>query len=484
MKKYSQNNLDRLISKVVSETLEDKANGIATKLNELGGMDDGHPKFGKLNLSKMSDEDIDDLMNSNVEYDDEEDDLDFESDWEQLEEGDEMCEQCGKPYAMEGEMYEEGETCECGSGNMYEDDDMGELENAPTEFDYVEEEIDFEEEEDESEIESENEEACKYHREHFGPEDERTMRFCGTNKMGLDKFKFSMNEKLHGGQKKLDKNRNGKIDSKDFEMMRKREEKEGNAFTGALANAKKSGDDEFEVDGKTYDVKESRKRKLKLTESEMIDLIERIVKEEKVKANIKVGTPKGLEKYNQVHDKDGKENNEALQATAKKMKEYLKDGSKGEYNTNPKFFPKGNGELAKMAKKAYIPSGAVEEYVDNLTAAALENIDYDDIKPNEEWVSDNIEGSSKTGNNPEWANTGESDVNKKRNKIRKDNMLAKIKRKAYNKSPQPVVNDKAGESEGDKIMAKLESIEPKKAQKINEEFDRIQKLMGYNRKTQ
>lgn len=484
MKKYSQNNLDRLISKVVSETLEDKANGIATKLNELGGMDDGHPKFGKLNLSKMSDEDIDDLMNSNVEYDDEEDDLDFESDWEQLEEGDEMCEQCGKPYAMEGEMYEEGETCECGSGNMYEDDDMGELENAPTEFDYVEEEIDFEEEEDESEIESENEEACKYHREHFGPEDERTMRFCGTNKMGLDKFKFSMNEKLHGGQKKLDKNRNGKIDSKDFEMMRKREEKEGNAFTGALANAKKSGDDEFEVDGKTYDVKESRKRKLKLTESEMIDLIERIVKEEKVKANIKVGTPKGLEKYNQVHDKDGKENNEALQATAKKMKEYLKDGSKGEYNTNPKFFPKGNGELAKMAKKAYIPSGAVEEYVDNLTAAALENIDYDDIKPNEEWVSDNIEGSSKTGNNPEWANTGESDVNKKRNKIRKDNMLAKIKRKAYNKAPQPVVNDKAGESEGDKIMAKLESIEPKKAQKINEEFDRIQKLMGYNRKTQ
>jgi hypothetical protein len=228
-----------------------------------------------------------------------------------------------------------------------------------------------------------------------------------------------------------------------------------------------------------------KKKSVKLTESEMIDLIEKIINEEKeVKSNIKAGTTKGLEKYKQVHDKDGKENKDALEATAKKMKEYLKDGSKGEYETNPKMFPKGNGEIEKMNKKAYIPSGAVEEYVDNFTAAALENLDYDEIKPNEDWVSSNIEGSSKTGNNPEWANTGESDVNKKRNKIRKDNMLAKIKRKAYNKAPQPVVNDTAGEGEGEKIMAKLESIDEKQKQKINEEFGRMKSLMTYTQKTQ
>ena len=52
---------------------------------------------------------------------------------------------------------------------------------------------------------------------------------------------------------------------------------EGNAFTGALAKAKDSGDDEFEVEGKKYQVKES----IKLTEEEMIDLIERIVNEVK-----------------------------------------------------------------------------------------------------------------------------------------------------------------------------------------------------------
>jgi hypothetical protein len=137
-----------------------------------------------------------------------------------------------------------------------------------------------------------------------------------------------------------------------------------------------------------------------------------------------------------------------------------------------------------MSKKAYVPSSAVQDYTDNFTAAALENLDYDSIEPNEEWVTSNIEGSSKTGNNPEWANTGKSDVNKKRNEIRKKNMLGKLKRKAYNKSPQPVVTDKTGEDEGDKIMTKLESIEPKEKKKINEEFGRMKELLSYNRKTQ
>lgn len=234
---------------------------------------------------------------------------------------------------------------------------------------------------------------------------------------------------------------------------------------------------------KGYAGSEHKKKSVKLKESEMIKLIEKIIMEEQ-KSNIKLGTAKGLEKYKQVHAKDGKENSDALKATAKKMKEYLKDGSKGEYKENPDFFPKGNGELAKMSKKAYVPSGAVQDYIDNFTAAGLENLDYDGISPNEDWVTDNIEGSSRTGNNPEWANTGKSDVNKKRNKIRKDNLLAKIKRKAYNKAPQPIVNDKTGEDEGDKIMTKLESIDPKKTQKINEEFDRMKSLMGYNQKTQ
>ena len=455
MKNTNNKYLDDLVAKLVKETLEERADELSTKINELGGMDDGHPKFGKLNLSKMSDEDLDSLMNSDVE--DEDDAFQYDGDTnnefddeEELDESSEVCEQCGN--TMKENVCEQ-----CGSGKMEEG--IYDVEDLNGEFDYVEEEVDFEDEEEtEDETESEDKEACKYHMDNFGPEDERTQQFCGSNKMGLDKYKFSMNERLRGRQRNIDKNKNNKIDAEDFKMLRKGETKEG-------------------------------KKSVKLSESEMIDLIEKLVREEKASEqqtkNIKsAGKPKGLAKYEQIHTKDGKENNEYLKSVTKKMKDYLKDGSKGDFDMNPKMFPKGNGELAKMEKKAYIPSTAVEDYIDNFTAAALENLDYDEIQPNEEWVTDNIEGSSRTGNNPEWANTGESDVNKKRNKIRKDNMLAKIKRKAYNKSPQPVVSDNAGEDKGSAIMAKLESTEPKQSKQINEEFDRMKSLMGYNQKTQ
>lgn len=401
-----------------------------------------------------------------------------------IKENSEVCEQCGS-------NMNEGECMECGYNMMeegiYDVEDI----NNKDEFDYVQEEEDIE-----TETNMENEESCKYHMDNFGPDDERTKQFCGD----------SMNEGLKGRQKKLDKNKNNKIDSEDFKLLRKekkgnsmkfsdrhgmeeQETEEGNAFSGALSDAKKSGKDSFEVDGKKYPVKES----VRMNERELINLIEKIVLEQKStnvkdlaeKNNLKtIGSAPGLEKYKQVHKKDGKENEDNIKAVAQKMKDYLKDGSKAEYDTNPKIFPKGNGELAKMSKKAYIPSGAVQDYIDNFTAAALENLDYDGIEPNEEWVTSNIEGSSKTGNNPDWANTGESDVNKKRNKIRKDNLLGKLKRKAYNKAPQPVVNDKSGEDKGSDIMTKLESVNDKKTKQINEEFNRMKSLIGYNQKTQ
>ena len=111
-----------------------------------------------------------------------------------------------------------------------------------------------------------------------------------------------------------------------------------------------------------------------------------------------------------------------------------------------------------MKKKAYKASDAVKDYVDNFTAAGLENLNYDEIEPNEDWVSDNVKGSSRTGNNQKWGNAVETDVNKKRDEIRKKNLLGQIKKKAYNKATQPISRDKAGENEGDKIMTKLLTI--------------------------
>ena len=132
------------------------------------------------------------------------------------------------------------------------------------------------------------------------------------------------------------------------------EVEEGNAFTGALARAKEEGDDDFEVGGKKFHVRENKNRKsknsIRLTESEMINLIEGVVLEQKLKS--KGNKPRGLQKYQQAHEKSGKENKKNISDVGKKMKDYLKDGSKGDFEMNPKHFPKGNGELAKMKTKA------------------------------------------------------------------------------------------------------------------------------------
>jgi hypothetical protein len=149
-----------------------------------------------------------------------------------------------------------------------------------------------------------------------------------------------------------------------------------------------------------------------------------------------------------------------------------------------------------MSKKAYIPSSALQDYTDNFTAAGQENLVYDEINPNEDWVTDNIEGSSRTGNNSEWANAVETPTNKKRNKIRKDNLLGAVKAQAYNKAPQPIVTDEAGEStsggqsnlklnkKANKILKQLESTEEKNNKLIKEEFKKMTHLMNYSKKTQ
>ena len=349
----------------------------------------------------------------------------------------------------------------------------------------------------------------------------------------LDKFVESnegveLEERLYGRQSKIDKNKNGKIDAEDFKMLRKGEMEEEmggmedahprfgkmnfskmskdnilNLLTKRLKDDEESEEDEFETEERleeakqfiqraikkdiknesiTYRLKLTENTQIDMNENELVDFIEELVIEAKLS-----GEPKGMSEYKRVSKIEKKQNNDAMGEVKKKMRDYLKDGSKGEYTESPKHFPKGNGELAKMDKKAYVPSDAVQDYTDNFTAAALENLDYDGINPDEDWVSDNVKGSSRTGNNPEWANAVEAPVNTKRDKIRKDNLLAKLKRKAYNKSAQPVISDKTGQDAGDKIMMKLESKTVNEKEQnglIMEEFSKIMHLMNYTKKTQ
>lgn len=525
--KNKKENINKLINKVINETLSDKADNLVRNINELGGMEDNHPKFGKLNLMTMSDEEIDNLLNQKIDNEDEDwkewSELDIDKDFEEEEftegfdseeifkarrgvdysprefkripkgadvmggldmdsrevppsllrmmnlkrrpkkdfdddfddfelvnEGEgETCEQCG----AKGNINED-ETCEqCGWSKTNMEEGIYDVEDLRGEFDYTETEEDLERDPEVSNLEK-LEDYCNEDSSLF---DEQRCKYNRTA-LGMSEIK----EKLHGRQRKLDKNKNNRIDSEDFEILR--------------------GETKKSMRKSSTDVKKGNES-LKLTESEMVDLIEKLVKEEQ--SNLRKGARhKGLTTYEKAHRGSGKENSDYLKSVTKKMKDYLKDGSKGEYSTEPKHFPKGNGELSKMSKKAYIPSDAVQDYTDNLTAAGLENLVYDEINPNEEWVDMNVVGSSKTGNNPEWGNAVETGVNKKRNKVRKDNLLGQIKRKAYNKAPQPIVSDKTGEDEGTKILNKLESTEPKETLKLNEEFGRMKQLLSYNRKTQ
>jgi len=264
------------------------------------------------------------------------------------------------------------------------------------------------------------------------------------------------------------------------------EVEEGNAFSGARAEAIKKGEKEFTVNGKTYpvedeedEVNESKKRTLKLTEDEMVELIERIVNEQKIE---------GISSEKSAMKSSKRDTDDYIKAVTKKMKDYLKDGSAGDYEMEPDSFPKGNGELGDNEKMAYKASDGVEEYIDQIArSGGMENLDYDQIKPDEEWLDLNIMGSSETGNNPEWGNAVKTKTGEKVKDRKDKNILAKLKKQSYNKAPQPVT-DYAGKKTHSDSMAGIEvnesKTDDKKKKVVNEDIERMKNLFTHNYKTQ
>ena len=373
------------------------------------------------------------------------------------------CSECG------GNMYE-GECMEC--GNMYEDSKMCEsCGSEMNEGDTCEECGNMYEDENYKELEEKlygnqrNIDRNKNNR--IDSEDFKLLRRGNKSNNGHKELE----EKLYGNQRNIDRNKNNRIDSEDFKLLRR-----GN----------KSNNNESVVSMYELHLDESTGEKFIFNENDIINIIENIVLEEKKKSN---NGAKNITKTAQSKSKS--ENDKYVKDVVKKMKDYLKDGSKGSFEMNPKHFPKGNGDLEKMDKMAYVPSDAAKEYIENFTGAALENIDYDEIHPNEEWVEDNIVGSSRTGNNPKWANAVETEVGERRNNIRKNNLLAVAKRKAYQKDDQPVKIDRSGGEGGDVVDKLLNKFSPKKTKnesiedkKVITEIEKMKNLIGYIEKTQ
>jgi hypothetical protein len=404
-----------------------------------------------------------------------------------------------------------------------------------------------------------NPEGCKKIKEIIADGGEDTLgkleEYCGKSEMG---------EALYGNQKRLDKNKNNKIDSEDFKMLRAEDDEEleeGNAFTGALSKAKKSGKDSFEVDGKKYSVKESNakfiqkaekeiekkgtkgdfakhcggevtksciekalksgnpklvkqanfaknikaykgaehkkktvKESFRLTENELIDLIERIVLEDK--------KAKGMAETEKVLSTNKKENEEAIKAVTKKMKEYLKMGHEGEYETNPEQFPLGNGQIKKMQTMKYNPSEAVDEYIEAFAYPGMTNLVYDEIKPDDKKIEKYLKGDSTTGNavrdkkGKALGNVVPSKVGDRFKKNYDENLYGQEQMNAsYKRQPQPVdqagettqrgsLKSKKGKKTSQSVLNAVEESITKQEVKLNEAFDKMKHLIGYNKKTQ
>jgi len=382
---------------------------------------------------------------------------------------------------------------------------------------------------------------------------------------------IEIDEKLHGKQHKLDKNKNGKIDAEDFKLLRKKETKEdefdslvdadiedeeerdsleqgmyeedgeteeGNEFTGELDKARKEGKPSFKVGDKTFKTEPKEKRdefdgrkskvigvysnidkqremkendnSLKLSESELIDMIEKIVLEEKKnkevkdkaeKQNISKKTPEGLKKTEKALKASKKENEDYAKEVVKKMKDYMKTGSKGEFTENPIDFPKSNFDLEKDPKvKKYTPSQAVEEYIEYFSYPGQTNLVFDEIKPDVKKIEKHLKGDRTMGNaqvdedgNP-LGNVVPSKVGERFFKNFQDNVYGNEQMKAsYKRFPQPVEEEGEGKtsgslqdikklSKGAKVLDKLS--ESKNTEKVIDEMEQMKKLISYNKKTQ
>jgi hypothetical protein len=259
-------------------------------------------------------------------------------------------------------------------------------------------------------------------------------------------------------------------------------------------------------------IKENKSSSIRLTEDELIDMIEKIVNEQNTKdekTNISKKSPEGLKKTEKVLGLNKKENDDYSTEVVKKMKDYMKDmfmGGNG-YEENPDDFPQSNYDMEKEHKeKKYHPSDAVEEYIDAFAYPGMTNLVYDEIKPDDEMIGKQIKGDSKNGN----AITGKDgkalgNVSKRSEKVGDkfkknfdDNLYgAEQMEVSYKRQSQPV--DIAGDkkqsgslknakgssvAKSQKIMNQLESSENKKSKIISEEMDKMKNLIGYNRKTQ
>ena len=199
-------------------------------------------------------------------------------------------------------------------------------------------------------------------------------------------------------------------------------------------------------------MRESKKKTLRLTETELVSLIGKMVKE----------SIPGLEVTKKAQSGSEKENKSNLKnVTAKIKKRESFDG-----NDNPEF-PKPIGKGEKMAINN---TDDENEYVEDNRGGGLQDLRYEN-EPSQMFkdrMKKSLEGHSTMGNPQDAANVVKSDLGKNMAKNAERKEKKREKAPMYNKDPQPV-----------KIVKENET--PKV---ILEEIQKMKNISFYNKKTQ
>jgi len=210
---------------------------------------------------------------------------------------------------------------------------------------------------------------------------------------------------------------------------------------------------------------ESKKKTLRLTESQMISLVEKIVKQTK---SIKESVP-GLEVTKKAQSGSKKENDDHMKDVEKKLKDY----STFDGNDNPEF-PKQIGKGEKMAIQN------TEEQNDDIDinrGGGMQDLNYD-YEPSEQFkerLKMALEGDPKMGNSQEAANVIKSKTGENTLKV------AKKKKEAIKKEKQISWGHSWVSPEDVRTVN-----ESKKETKniLEEEIKRMKNIAGYDKKTQ
>ena len=280
--------------------------------------------------------------------------------------------------------------------------------------------------------------------------------------------KQDTNEELIGGQKKLDKNHNGKIDGQDFKILKgqkqdtKEEEEECDECGSGYMEEMNEGEMCNECGNMMEDcgcgkssMNESKKKTLRLTESELIKLIGKMVSEAAIP---------GMETYKKAHSASGKENKENLSNVDKKIKGALSIPGA----TNPEF-PKANTKGDKVADNN---TKEEDEVVADHRGGTMLDLDYE-TEPSSEFkdrLKKALEGDATMGNSHDAGNVIKSDLGEKLAKVAKRKEEEEKNAPMYNKDAQPVKIVKESKTEAEVIL--------------ENEIKKMKMIYGYDKKTQ